>query len=416
MEIKFKIDKGYLRYLYCLVILLLPLSVINITSFYSVSSPSEIWYKYKSFNFSVLIIPFIIYAMCIRKKSYAIRFDIIIVAIAIKDIIFSFINGQNSLITFDFSLYLIMISAWALTVVVMKKVKNTNSVPGVAFFEAYFWVAFLTILVRLALGMTTDGRYGAIGLSVGGTGFFAGVYILYLIYVRPFTKNTPVFLILSFLVLVLSGQRTNLLFCIVFCALYAIRQFFLINNADATTNNKSLLLWGLLCVGIIFIIGLFLINEMGIHITDINYITRMFDAVEKFLGGSLNSEDSVRGRLNSIDAGLQILKENPLGILNVFYDLQYRMTIFNYPTFPHCTLLACALLWSTPITIICEIWLISLLIKLSRMKSDMFWVILYMQVLLLFWGGPFLDFPMLFIVLLLLSMAQYIVSQDTALV
>ena len=50
--------------------------------------------------------------------------------------------------------------------------------------------------------------------------------------------------------------------------------------------------------------------------------------------------------------------------------------------------------------------MIRILIKLSKRKSGMFWVVLYIQVLMIIWGSPFLDYPMLFIILLLLSMAR----------
>lgn len=405
MKIKVSKDKNtLLRNLYCLIILFLPVNVIAKTSFYSVTTPAAIWYKYRSFDFSFLVIPLVIYAFTV-KKTYAIPFHKVIIAIGIKDCIFYAAGFNNGAIPFDFSLYLILIISWAITVLVLKKGYANVKIPGEKFLDVYFVLAFLSMLLRLILHMTTDGRYGAIGLSVGGTGFFSAVYIIYCLYVHEYRKTTPLIISLAFLTLILSGQRTNLLFCILFCVPYVIRNMFA-KQTNAGNTKKTLLLWGMLFAGLILICILLFLDELGIQIQGMEFITRTLDAASKLVNRDLGTETSVEGRFLSLEAGKSILTKNVLGITNVFYDLQYRMTKLNYPTYPHSGILDCALLWSTPITLFCEFWLIRLLIKLARLSRGMFWVILYIQILMIVWGSPFLDYPMLFIVLLLLSIAK----------
>ena len=59
----------YLFDLYCLVALILPINVINKTSFYTVISPSIITYHYKDFYNSFLLLPVL---NLYRKKSFII--------------------------------------------------------------------------------------------------------------------------------------------------------------------------------------------------------------------------------------------------------------------------------------------------------------------------------------------------------
>ncbi|MBO4862290.1 MAG: hypothetical protein J5535_05290 [Firmicutes bacterium] len=410
MTIKVRYNlRDLVRYLLCMIVLFLPVAIIARTSFYSVTTPAAIWYKYKSFDFSILIVPVILIALFIVRKSDAIRFHLVILAIAIKDIIFFALGLNNGAIPFDISMYLALIAAWAITVLAMKRNKEPVSAPGERFFDWYFWLAFCSMLLRLALGMTTDGRYGAIGLSVGGTGFLAAIYFIYLLYVHKYNRFMPLALIVSFATLVLSGQRTNLFFCVLFCIPYVLKKMVSKSNGN---RKKTMVLWGLAFFGIIVICAVIVLSEAGIKIAGMEYITRMIDAVTKLFNGNLNEEMSVEGRFQSIEAGLDILRERPFGITNVFYDLQHRMTLRNYPTFPHSGLLDCTLLWSTPIMLFCEIWLIKLMAGLAKKKSGMFWIVMYIQLIMIIWGGPFLEYPMLFIILLLLSMAKLITKRE----
>lgn len=412
MKIKVRINKkNIFRYLYCMIALFLPVEIVANTSFYSVSTPAAVWYKYRSFHFSFLIIPLLIYALFIKRKSYAIPFHKIIFAIAMKDVIVCALGMNNSEIPFDLSLYFVLLIAWSITAVVMQGGGPEGIIPGEQFFDWYFVFAFMSMFLRLFLGMNTDGRYGAIGLGVGGTGFFSAVYIVYLIYVHEYSGFTPVALMIAFLTLILSGQRTNLLFCVLFCIPFVLKNMFS-NKTGNGNQKKTIFLWGGMFVGIVLISSVILLEEIGVQIPGMEFISRTFDAVERFINGDLSNEASVGGRLLSIEAGKTILDENVLGITNVFYDLQYRMTKLNYPTYPHCGVLDCALLWSTPITIFCEIWLIKLMVRLAKIRNGMFWVVLYIQILMIVWGSPFLDYPMLFIILMLLSMGKYVETNN----
>ena len=399
------------RYVYCMIILFLPVNVISRTSIYSVTTPDTIWYKYRSFDFSIFAIPLLIYAFITVKSTFAIPFHKIIIAIGIKDVIFYVIGQNNTAIKFDFSLYLILIISWAITVIVLNGDYDDEEIPGERFLDCYFLLAFASIILRFMLRMTTEGRYGAIGLSVGGTGFFSAVYIIYILYVHEYKKTTPIILTMAFITLILSGQRTNLLFCILFCIPYVILNM-QSKRISVGNRRKALLLRVLLCIGLVAICAFLFLDELGVEIQGMSFITRTLDSVSRLMNNDISGEASVEGRYLSIEAGLSILKTNILGITNVFYDLQHRMTRLNYPTYPHSSCLDCALLWSTPITLFCELWLIRLLIKLARKRVGMFWVVLYIQILMLLWGSPFLDYPMLFIILLLLSMARVMLVHD----
>lgn len=407
VTLKIRIPKDHNRLiidLYCLFILLMPVNLISNTAFYEISTPASIWYKYRTFEYSIFVIPLIILAVVSHKKSTAIQFIHIIVAVAIKDFVFTMIGKQNPEVPFDFALYLVLLIAWALSVAIMRYDDGSNQQAG-HFLDTYFILAIMTMLLRVVLGMTRFGRYGAIGLSLGGTGFFAAIYVIYLLYVREYSKRVPYLIIIALMALILTGQRTNLFFCVLFCIPYVSKSIFS-RGEDSEGKIKSMLLGGILLFTIIAVCILIILNDFGIKIEGFDYITRIFEAVSRAFSGELGGEASLSGRTRSLNVGMAVLSENPFGITNVFYDLQYRMARLTYPTFPHSSVLASALLWSTPITLVCLIWLIRLLVKLRKMRDGYFWIVLYIVILMTIWSGPFVDYPMLFIILLLLSMSH----------
>lgn len=396
--------------IYCLVLLLLPITIIQATSIYTTTTPAQIWYKYTSFYFSALLIPAIIWAIAVRRRSYAIPFDIVIVGIVIKDFLMITFSKNAFYVEYNFSFNLVLISAWSIVCIIFRFVNNDNTESVESFFDNYFLLAVLSQFLRLILRMSTDGRYGAIGLSVGGTGYFAGLYLIYCLYYRGFTSRVRNIIIIAFVSLILSGQRSNMLFFLIFCIPY-IFQKFSERRVSKGEKSKIVLLWCLAGIGVLLISLIIFLNELGVEIEGFRFITRTIEAIDLFANGSISSEMSVEGRMLSLNAGFDILKNNPLGLTNNFYELQYRMLQHAYPTFPHNTTLCCYLLWSPFITLLCLLYVAKLLIEARRMRLGLMWPVLYIFLYNIITGSVFLDYPYLAINLIFISLLKCKINQ-----
>ena len=86
------------------------------------------------------------------------------------------------------------------------------------FIDTYVLLCLSSQILRAILGYSTDGGYGAIGLSVGGSGFLYSTYIVYLICARDISIRVIGLIGLALFGLLLTGQRTNIAFLIIFCA------------------------------------------------------------------------------------------------------------------------------------------------------------------------------------------------------
>ena len=268
------------------------------------------------------------------------------------------------------------------------------------------------MFLRIILGMSTFGRYGAIGLSVGGTGYFSSLYLIYLMYIHKYTQYTPVLISIAFLALILSGQRTNLFLVLFFIIPYLFSDVF-----QASNKNNKLFLHMFLVIFFLFV-SFFLVifgEQIMSSFETENFLTRILTTIQDFSDDTVSSDYSVDGRMRSIEAGLDILSETPTGISNCFYDLQFRMLELQFPTFPHSSLLSCLLLWSIPITLYCMYYLILLTIKLLIKRNGYFFVVLYILLIMIVWNGPFLDYPIVFITLFFISLATNSIHKSESL-
>lgn len=391
-------DKYFFVGVFCLGLLLMPEEIIQKTAIYQIMPPREIVYKYKSFYFSVLSIPAIILALGLfvsRKNREENAFAFVIVLNAIVDLIGS-LMGNNSIIQENrIELYLVMLEAFAICKLFFyqKCIEDTKKL-----FNAYFILAFSTQILRLVLGMSEQGRYGAIGLGVGATGYFFSLYILYMLFCNDINIMSEILIIMALIGLMLSGQRTNLFVTLIFLALFGLGRCFGLRDKKLRGENRRMrFFWGVVGIGILAVVIILFLISIGVKVQGAEYINRIFDAVADYLNNELSQESSVAGRTKSIEAGLIVLGNNPLGIANDFYTLQKFTADAGYAIFPHSTILCCLLLWKTPIAIVILIYLIRLFLNLHKGKSPYQWLILYILILSVIWGSPFMESPLLFI-------------------
>jgi len=399
-----------------LVLLFLPVKVIESTAIYVTKTPSYIWYDYFSYAFSVVAIPIFLIAFIRRNKSQAINFSKVIGMSFVINIVYAIFNSSNIFSTKHYEMFLILLQAEAINCTVFSFDKNKETTHAENFLDIYFVLAFWSQILRMILGMNTFGRYGAIGLGVGGTGYFCAIYILYIVYCKKMDKSVMIRMLFAMVSLLLSGQRTCLFLCIVFLLPYIIELFsVLLENKKVSRAmfRKIKFLFGLAVLIILIILIVLALYSWGIKIVGLEYIERVLDAIVALFSRNLSGITSVSGRTASIDAGIKVWLANPFGISNDFYDLQYRMSQENYVTFPHSTLLACILLWTVPLAIFCTIYVINLWRGLVREKSSFQWIVLFIIVMDIVWGGPILDVPLFFLQLYFLSIAKVKLGKET---
>lgn len=385
-----------------IIILCLPNSVINNTAFYTVTAPSYVQKRdFYNPNFSNLYIVVILFGLLYRRNSMSIKFIKVICAVFLFDIILtltSFQGSENLFTNNRYEMFLIMLVAEAACTIAFGGNAGVYSQQKIDnFLDLYFLVGFFTLLMGILQNETIDGRYYMLGLGVGPTGYFSALYVLYQMYSRRTDAATWLRVTLGLLTLVLSGQRTSLFVFLVLCLPFFIN---LIVNPTNKYGKKQLI--GAIAIIFIIVIGglIFLLN-----FSNLNYISRVTETLNSIFGGNISSDSSVNGRMESIIAGFIVLRHNPVGLVNDFYALQYRTGFYAFPTFPHSTLLCDALLWTTPVTVYCIYFVLKRMFTLFKYRNGMSWIILYIVIMAIVWGGPEYQIAPLFIKLLFVSIA-----------
>ena len=378
---------------YCLALMFPTLGLLQATSIYTGETPSGISYNYRSFYFSITVIPLIIIAL-FRGNNALPKFKYVIAAIAIKDIIYVTTGKLPSNIPYDLSLFLVMIAGYYLCVVIFSLGDNPL-ISAEKFINVYMFITMMTQYVRIVLGYSTEGRYGAIGQTVGAFGFLTAIYIIFSLCIH---KKISLLMPMAFLSLIMTGQRTHLFLCLFFSLLYVLYGY-TFKKKDKLIMMKVRLLTAIFLFGSGAFAILLLMIVNNFDFSSLPFLDRTIDSLNVFSGGTIQKDDSIDGRFISLAAGLEVLSENPLGVSNVFYDLQYRMSQVGYPTFPHNFVLANSLLWSPIVVFYCLYWLLKIIKFFHRERDMMVLLPSYLFASSIIWGSPFADYTFLFIIL-----------------
>lgn len=390
--------------MYVFALLFLPVAVIGSTAIYSISSPDFINYKYLNYNFSILALPSIALAYFVKGKVQVIPIGRIIVLILVWNVLHAIAVGNDVFSSFHIEMFLVMIQAWSLLILVF----YTHRSVGIhQFIDVYVLLCFLSQITRMLLDYSTDGRYGAVGLSVGGSGFLYSIYIVYLINCRDLNVKTIAMLGIALIGLILTGQRTSFAFLVIFIVPSVIGGVYDLGRSARKTKREFikylfLTLMFVLAFSLLLVISLLIL--IGYDFDYLPFINRGVEAIDGAFSGNFGEISSVSGRVLSILTGIDVLLQNPWGLSNDFFDLQRNIESSGYPTFPHSTALSMLLLWSSPIAIFCFAYILKLWASLWLAGRNYHSVILFLICMSVFWGGPFLDYPFLFVLLFFVSL------------
>ena len=124
---------------------------------------------------------------------------------------------------------------------------------------------------------------------------------------------------------------------------------------------------------------------------------------------SFEDDSSVLGRTASILAGFDIIQKHWWGISGFFVNLQREMTVRDFPTFPHSTFVALYILFGPIILALYYYWLILLWKMKNKLNNGYFWIIVYLIVSTIVYGGPIVNFKIYFEMML----ATYLAARST---
>jgi hypothetical protein len=398
-----------------LFILILPSAVFSLGSIYESLTPATISYDWLNYKFGVLQLIICLFGaveiICQKQRIFLIIFFIEF----LREILFYFAYDNSLFNESAYEMYLTVFVGYSLFLIVRRYMNDFRMMDK--FYGLFLITNMLTIYINVAMGgrgtTSTDasmgaiaGRYHASNLDVGGTGTLCLLCIIYLYFSHIKNIYRYPLLILSFLGLILCGSRTAMLFAVVLLFYYIIKYLYHTVKFHKTRINEShiyQMFFLLVALGVFCIWG----YENSDFISDhINF--ERFQALLTL--SAFSSDGSVLGRFASIQAGLDILFNNPLGISGYFINLQTEMAVRGFPTFPHSSLLSGYLLYGPIILLVYIVWGHFLNQNYSY-DNKYFWMILYYIFSTITAGGPIVNFKIIFVMIIVSVLAYMSLSE-----
>lgn len=386
---------------YVVLVLFLPNFVLNVSRLYHVDASAyvavNLWKRqapWLSYSFSAVEIVAVLYALFKKVRKDQIRIRLFLSFVLIKDI-FRFLCGLTSMFTYcdygDYSILLCTLVGYGCYLLVDNETSRVDleDVMDLIVFLNFF-TQFLFVLTGRQ--MANGGRYAALGSDVGSLGNMCFLYYIYFIFARKSSRHMYVTLPCCFLSMLLSGSRSNILYAIIFSLVF----FFKIREG-ASLNPKKKRFLQVAAILIVLIPAIFI--NLSFFSTSLfqDVFLRIQRAVAGFFGDRsyILLDSSFAGRVASVQAGLQTLLHNPLGISGSSIDLQLTTIENGYFTFPHSTLLSYYLLWGVG-ALCCYVGLIVLIVKAVKQKNTVWVVLTCLAVTFILYGGPIVSSKMYF--------------------
>lgn len=374
-----------------LLILFVPDDIFSVTSFVDFKTPINIYYKWLDGSASYIFIPFVFFLFKKKMKREHLVLLLFWFVLLLWNLVKAFFVESFLINNSNFELFYGLLVGIVLIIFIEMKLKSLRNLE--LFFEIFMFSQILGLFLGILLGEGLDGRYHPPNLDVGTTGLFLGVFFIHNLFVKQ--KPNPYILVLIFISIILTGSRAHIILLLFFLIFY----FF--NKIKNFINIKFFLLLILLFY---FLDFSFIFNNFEkIEFFDLERITNLIEISQQ---GNINEDDSVLGRINSLEVGIKVLKEYPLGTFFSFIDLQWLMQANGYGTFPHSTILAFYLVLG-PFFIIISIFFIKLFFLLIRYSNKYYYLLLYLIVASVFFGGMFVNFKIFFFYLLVFKIASH---------
>ncbi|SFQ33463.1 hypothetical protein SAMN04487928_13511 [Butyrivibrio proteoclasticus] len=394
-----------------LIFLFGPDDLFKATSIYLSSTPRNIAYKWLNYSFSYLYFIPICFGVLISLVQNNVVVFLFPVLLLLRSF-FRYICGYESIIQEGtYEIVLAIVVGACLFVWVQYMISTEKLVSQQSFFIWYVLLHVVSQLVSTAYSLSRlTGRFNAINLDVECTGMLCGFAFLYIFFMRQIKYRYLLLLVFAIGEL-LSGARIPLVIAFTLLIAYII---ILPKQYDANLKKEHAVF------GIFMIIVAIVLLTLTPDLIDYLVGKGMFSSMTRIVDFTSNGDTSSSiGRIKSIFAGIDILKENPLGLDCGFIFLQRRMNRHGYPTFPHSLILTYYLL----IGPFCLFFVLYLFIKKVRnslqtlmyntdAKLSSSILFGYLALFSIFTGGPVVNYKVIFTYLLLVSVASLNFSEQ----
>lgn len=365
--------------------MLMPGNVFKLTSLYHMETPGYIGYTAVDYDFSVLMIPIILYGSYIYYKNYDYRYLALLILLFVNDVMRDMLDLGKFFAIGDYTYYLAftcgVLSAYIFYYVLLEK--------NIKYFH-YFWlVNIITQVGNVFWGNSPfEGRWYAINFGLAETGIISMMGLFMIIFSGKNKSNFEKFMIPIYLLsMILAGSRSSFVFLLLICCIYKIR--------NANISTKSIVRFSIffICMCSVVII-IFLTNDKVQ--SSVSEMVEFYNYLLSIDLQSLNltkideriATESLFGRFYSIYWGILILIDNPFGLGSSVILIQDGIkSLGGYPSFPHSSFLSYWLLFGI-VTWIIIIYGITRLKALIKEKSKYEMIGWYLFISFWFYGGP----------------------------
>ena len=371
-----KISKQTIVFIIVLCILNAPSFIFEKLTFYRVNYASI--YAPLVYGFDLLELIVCIWGvMCYRRKTGAINMYAIMFFVLLKDLMLFLLGKISPFSTNSWEMYLCVIIGISICAIVCFWSKNESDV--LKFLDYFVIINFIYQILFVFTGRVgSSGRVAAMSISFGAIGYTCALHVLYTLLAREKNKKNILIIIICVISLILSGSRFNLVLLLLGIVVFS--------GVIFSTMNKKKRVVSMITLGTIM---LFFISIMNIEQLQEKYevINRIVMIFEGNILDNFNADASFQERIESIELGIEIIKDNPFGLSNSFADVHSHTVARFFYSFPHSNVICYYLLWGLPF-LVSLVWLVLCTLKAKKVgENGVFCFLLYILITFFIYGG-----------------------------
>ena len=255
--------------------------------------------------------------------------------------------------------------------------EHARSEEGVnRFLDGIILVNFFVQVLLIISGRSGITGAEAIAQGHNSVGYLAAIHIMYSLLLRDKNKKLIMIVMISFVSILFSGSRFSLLISLIGVCVFLTR---IMKSVRKRNRHIARIVLSIGIVVVIFFIANPSVNSKYEILSRVSSIFKSTNVVN-----NIRMDQSFQERIESFNAGIRMIKDNPFGVSNSYIDVYLKIREYDFYSFPHSTLLTFYLLWG-PIFLICIIWI---LIRMKKTDDrNMFDFLIFILCCFMFYGG-----------------------------
>ena len=372
-KLSFIVSKEQFVCLIVLIVLNIPGFLIDVSTIYHTEHRFLLGdFAYLSYDLNFFELLLIIWGvLLLPRKSNNVHMLPIIILVALKEVMF-FLVGKDNVFSYNsFEMFFCVFVAIASCDIICKETNDSldyiERFLDLLIIFNFVWQIIFIVSGKIAIG----DRVNAISMGYGAVAYLCSIHILYKLLTKELNKKNLILIAVCFVSIILSGSRFNLLISLL--GILAFSGYILRN---ATKNMRIIIV--LLLIAFIAVLIASLINPSLFG--DNKNLNRVLNL---FQGGNfiqnLSNDESILGRFLSLQIGIDLIKENPLGLSNSFIDIQGKTIEHGFFSYPHSNLMTYYLRWGI-VFVFCVIWMFRICKEAKRLKNKgvLYFMIVFM--------------------------------------